>query len=195
MLVLYTDGLVETRAGDVEDRIDRAAEIARRWTAEIDGLPAALVSELCPSGPSDDVAILVARVRPAAPLLMSELVIEPEPTGAAVARRFTSEAVAAWSPRPAPGDLELVVSELVTNAIVHGRPPIHLRLSRLGDEVLVEVEDASDHSPHRRPPGRYDEHGRGLQIVSMLARRWAVSWAPGGKTVWCTVPVRPAPGG
>ena len=51
MLVLYTDGLVETRAGDIDARIDHVAEIARRWTGPIDDLPTALVQELCPGRP------------------------------------------------------------------------------------------------------------------------------------------------
>ena len=178
MLVLYTDGLVETRAGNTDDRIDRAAEIACRWTGEIDDLPAALVSELCPSGSSDDVAILVARVRPVGALPdRRRPLVEPDLTGAAFARRFTSETVARWSPAPAPGDLELLVSELVTNAIVHGRPPIRLRLTHLGDEVLVEVDDGSTHTPRRRRPEPKEEHGRGLHIMAMLARRSGVSLA------------------
>ena len=194
MLVLYTYGLVETRAGDTDERIDRAAEIARRWTGEIDGLPAALMSELCPSGSSDDVAILVARVRPAEHFPTAETVVGPDLTGPAYARRFASETVARWAPAPAPapGDLELLVSELVTNAIVHGRPPVSLRLTHLGDDVLVEVDDTFAHTPHRRHPNPDEEHGRGLHIMAMVARRSGVSLRPNGKTVWCTVAVVPS---
>jgi signal transduction histidine kinase/CheY-like chemotaxis protein len=195
MLVLYTDGLVETRAGDTDERIDRAAELARQWTGEIDGLPAALVSELCPSGSPDDVAILVARLRPRVELPTSEMLVEPVLAGAASAREFTTETVTRWSPAPAPvpGDLELLVSELVTNAILHGRPPVRLSLTHLGDEVLVEVDDGFARTPYRRRPGPDEEHGRGLRILAMLARRSGVSVGPNGKTVWCTVPVAPSP--
>jgi serine phosphatase RsbU (regulator of sigma subunit)/anti-sigma regulatory factor (Ser/Thr protein kinase) len=189
MVLLYTDGLVETRAGNTDERIDRAGEIARRWTGEIDGLPAALVAELCPTGSSDDVAVLVARVRPVGHLPTSEMVIKPDITGAASARRFTAETLARWSPVPAPGDLELLVSELVTNAIVHGRPPVRLRLTHLGDAVLVEVDDGWAQAPHRRRPEPDEAHGRGLHIMAMLARRSGVSLGLTGKTVWCTVPV------
>src|SRR5664280_377291 len=191
-LVMYTDGLVETRAGGVDQRIDQVADIARRWAGEIDDLPRALVADLCPSGSSDDVAILVARVRPVGLLPSEEIHIEATTDGAAIARRFTSETVATWSIRAAPGDLELLVSELVTNAIIHGSPPICLRLTHLGDEVLVEVDDGFPQNLHRRRPGVGEEHGRGLRILSMLARRSGVSLGPHGKTVWCTVPVAPA---
>jgi signal transduction histidine kinase/serine phosphatase RsbU (regulator of sigma subunit)/anti-sigma regulatory factor (Ser/Thr protein kinase) len=192
MVVLYTDGLVETRAGDTDERIDRVAQVARAWSGAIDLLPAALVSELCPSGPSDDVAILVARVLPVDPLPSSETLIEPDLTGAATARRFASETVSRWPSRPARGELDLLVSELVTNAVVHGSPPIRLRLTHLGDEVLVEVEDSVAYTPHRRHPGTEDEHGRGLRILAMLARRWGVSRSQDGKTVWCTLAVLPS---
>ena len=192
MLLLYTDGLVETRAGNTDERIDRVAEIARNWVGEVDGLPATLVSELCPSGSADDVAILVVRDRPVRQLPTSETPVEPNLTGVASARAFTSELAAQWSPSPAPGVLELLVSELVTNAIVYGRPPVCLRLTHLGDEVLIEVEDGSPHAPHRRRPALEEEHGRGLHIMAMLARRSGVSLEPNGKTVWCTVPSLPA---
>jgi signal transduction histidine kinase/FixJ family two-component response regulator len=191
-LVLYTDGLVETRAGDTDERIERAGEIARRWTGKLDDLPAALVSELCPSGSSDDVAILVARVRSVGHLATSETLIEPNLNGAAFARRFTADSVAGWSSAPAPGDLELLVSELVTNAIVHGRPPVRLRLTHLGDEVLVEVDDGFAHPPRRQRPEPGEEHGRGLHIMAMIARRSGVAPGPDGKTAWCTVPVVPS---
>jgi serine phosphatase RsbU (regulator of sigma subunit)/anti-sigma regulatory factor (Ser/Thr protein kinase) len=193
ILVLYTDGLVETRAGDTDERIDRVAEIALQWGDDISGLPEALVSDLCPSGSSDDVAILVARLMPIGELSSFETFIESDLTGADSARQFTSETLSRWSTAPIPGDLELIVSELVTNAIIHGSPPINLRLTHLGDEVLVEVDDGFDHTPHRRRPEPDEEHGRGLHIMTMLARRSGVSVGPEGKTVWCTIPALPSP--
>jgi anti-sigma regulatory factor (Ser/Thr protein kinase) len=99
--------------------------------------------------------------------------------------------VAGWPTAPRAGELELLVSELVTNAIVHGRPPVSVRLTHVGDEVLVEVEDGSPGTPHRRRPDADEEHGRGLGILATLARRYGVTDGPSGKTVWCTVPVVP----
>ncbi len=194
-LVMYTDGLVETRAGDLDRRIDRVADIARRWTGAVDDLPAALVSDLCPSGSPDDVAILVARVRAAGPLRSEEIRIGADSDGAFIARRFATETAAGWGARTEPGDLELLVSELVTNAIVHGTPPVCLRLTLLGDEVLIEVDDGLPQTPRRRHPGTEEENGRGLRILAMLASRSGIAIGPRGKTVWCTVPVIPAVGG
>jgi CheY-like chemotaxis protein/anti-sigma regulatory factor (Ser/Thr protein kinase) len=190
-LVIYTDGLVETRAGGIDQRIDRVSAIARGWTGGVDGLPAALVADLCPAGSSDDVAILVARVRPVVPLRSEVVDIEQTSDGAATARKFTTETLARWSATTSPGELELLVSEIVTNAIVHGSPPICLRLTHLGDEVLAEVDDGSAGNLRRRRPEPGEENGRGLRILKMLARRSGVSHGPNGKTVWCTVPVAP----
>ncbi len=189
MLVLYTDGLVETRTGNTDERIDRAGEIAKRWNGEIGGLPPALASELCPTGSSDDVAILVARLLPVEHPPTSETIVRSDPTGLSSARRFTSETIAKWSMAPGPPDLVLLVSELVTNAIVHGLPPIRLRLTHLGDELLIEVDDGFAHVPHRRRPDPEEETGRGLHIMAMLAHRSGVSLRPNGKTVWCSLPV------
>jgi signal transduction histidine kinase/serine phosphatase RsbU (regulator of sigma subunit) len=193
MLVLYTDGLVETRTGGSTDqRIDRAAEIARRWTGPVDGLPDALVSALCPSGSADDVAILVARVLPVAQFPAEETTLPPDLAGAAAARRFTARTLARWSVESARDDVELLVSELATNAIVYGQPPVTLRLTHLGDEILVEVGDGSTETPHRRRPAPEEDHGRGLQVMAMLARRSGVSVGRDGKTVWATVPLLPS---
>ncbi|MGW1364410.1 ATP-binding protein [Streptomyces chartreusis] len=78
---------------------------------------------------------------------------------------------------------ELLVSELVTNAIRYGRPPISLRLIR--DSGLVcEVSDASSTAPHLRRARTYDEGGRGLLLVAQLSERWGTRHAADGKIIW-----------
>ncbi len=83
---------------------------------------------------------------------------------------------------------ELLVSELVTNAIVHGGPPVELHAASKGSGIRVEVRDGA-----QRPPvlesattvaGTPREHGRGLQMVATLADRWGWDGHPTGKTVW-----------
>jgi two-component sensor histidine kinase len=81
----------------------------------------------------------------------------------------------------------LVISELVTNAVVHGRPPIQLRLRRSGTHVVIEVHDAASFLPRRLRPTPDDEHGRGLQLVALLADRWGTRPTRDGKSVWCVV--------
>ncbi|GAA3717001.1 SpoIIE family protein phosphatase [Streptomyces tremellae] len=78
---------------------------------------------------------------------------------------------------------ELVVSELVTNAVRYGVPPLTLRLI-LGRVLTVEVKDASPTTPHLRHARTHDEGGRGLFIIAQLADRWGTRRTPQGKTIW-----------
>ncbi|MEU1536317.1 ATP-binding protein [Streptomyces fagopyri] len=81
---------------------------------------------------------------------------------------------------------ELVVSELVTNAIRYGRPPIQLRMIR--DSVLIcEVSDSSSTAPHMRRARTFDEGGRGLLLVAPFAERWGTRHLPGGKSIWAEI--------
>jgi anti-sigma regulatory factor (Ser/Thr protein kinase) len=87
-------------------------------------------------------------------------------------------------------DAALASSELVTNAVLHGRPPIDLRLRIEGVDVLIEVRDAATYQPRKQRPDEYDEHGRGLQIVAALATRWGTRPTEHGKAVWCLLSAR-----
>lgn len=108
------------------------------------------------------------------------------------ARAFAREALAEWGMRERADDVLLCVSELATNALLHGVPPGRGFLLRLlpygdGDGVRVEVHDSGDGVPavpqtDVREPG---EGGRGLLLVSELADKWGVGERDPGKTVWC----------
>ncbi len=76
----------------------------------------------------------------------------------------------------------LVVSELVTNAVVHAQSQMKLTVRDLGHCARVEVRDGSTRVPEMRPANA--EHGRGLNIVEVLATRWGVDRHRNGKTVW-----------
>ncbi|WP_420708002.1 PAS domain-containing protein [Streptomyces sp. 142MFCol3.1] len=79
---------------------------------------------------------------------------------------------------------ELVVSELVTNAIRYGEPPIRLRLIHDADTLICEVSDSSHTAPHLRRAKIFDEGGRGLLLVAQLTQRWGSRHTPEGKTIW-----------
>jgi anti-sigma regulatory factor (Ser/Thr protein kinase) len=84
----------------------------------------------------------------------------------------------------------LVVSELVTNAVLHGAEPIHVCVSRHSDSLRIEVSDGDAHTSPIDPlrPRAYDEPGgRGMQIVNALSRGWGVTRHDDGKTVWAEV--------
>ena len=87
-------------------------------------------------------------------------------------------------------DAALATTELVTNALVHGRPPIELRLRQESTDVLIEVRDRATYQPRKLRPDQTDqthEHGRGLQIVAALASRWGTRPTEHGKAVWCAL--------
>jgi anti-sigma regulatory factor (Ser/Thr protein kinase) len=86
-------------------------------------------------------------------------------------------------------DAKLLVSELVTNAVLYGTQPIFLRLAEWGDELRVEVEDAKLEMSSPR------EGSRGLQIVDRLARDWGVTFGGACKTVWAVLALHARNGG
>jgi len=102
----------------------------------------------------------------------------------AQARRYASDQLSAWRLEEAVFTTELMVSELVTNAIRYGRPPIRLRLIHHDSTLICEVYDASGSTPHMRRARIYDEGGRGLLLVAQLSERWGTRHDRVGKTVW-----------
>ena len=82
-------------------------------------------------------------------------------------------------------DVQLVVSELATNALVHGEAGFTVKLRKVDEVVVVEVEDGSHVGPVLRVPAELETNGRGVAIVDALSRRWGVyHYAGGGKAVW-----------
>jgi two-component sensor histidine kinase len=100
------------------------------------------------------------------------------------------EQLEAWGLAEAAFVSELVVSELVTNAIKYGEPPIKLRLIR-DRSLICEVSDASDTTPHLRRARAFDEGGRGLMLVAQLTQDWGTRHTARGKTIWCAQPLSP----
>jgi anti-sigma regulatory factor (Ser/Thr protein kinase) len=118
------------------------------------------------------------------PVETAETVFPAVPESVGAARRFTRAALARHDIDPSIIDTAtLLVSELATNAVVHATSTICLRIG-VGDDIRVEVKDASDDAPM---PGAADsdaESGRGLAIVTTLADSWDWSPRPSGKVVW-----------
>ncbi|MGZ4500064.1 MAG: SpoIIE family protein phosphatase [Nocardioidaceae bacterium] len=187
-VTLYTDGLVERRGRDIDLGVDALVEELSRVEGDVSGVPERLVEALLPEGPHDDVAVLVASVAAWAPdrSAIRRLTVDDEVVAAA--RAFVGDTLARWHTSPdVASDLVLMTSELVTNAVRHGRPPVDLRVRRNGDELILEVEDGDVFRPHVLRPTPDDEYGRGIQIVAMLADRWGSRATHRGKCVWCIV--------
>ncbi|QIP87888.1 SpoIIE family protein phosphatase [Streptomyces sp. Tu 2975] len=136
--------------------------------------------------PDDQAAVLVARTRALDPADVASWDIPAELSSVSEARRRALDRLGQWHLDEAALATELIVSELVTNAIRHGRPPVRLRLVRnaVHHTLTCEVLDSSPSAPHLRHARAGDEGGRGLFICGELADRWGVRWSDQGKTVW-----------
>ncbi|MFB6711689.1 SpoIIE family protein phosphatase [Streptomyces sp. NPDC056237] len=183
-LVLYTDGLIEDRTRDIDEGI----ELLRRALASHPGRSPeescrAVLDELLPGRPKDDVALLVARTRALPPDCVAEWDVPFDPAAVAGMRAAATEKLDDWGLSALSFAMELVLSELVTNAIRHGSAPVTMRL--LNDHGLTcEVADGSSTSPHLRYAAATDEGGRGLFLVAQLTERWGTRYTPQGKVIW-----------
>ncbi|WP_413471148.1 ATP-binding protein [Streptomyces peucetius] len=84
---------------------------------------------------------------------------------------------------------ELILSELVTNAIRYGAEPVRLRLLYDRSNLICEVADGSSTSSHRRRAATTDEGGRGLFLVAQFAQRWGTRYTARGKVIWTEQPL------
>ncbi|MGJ7441300.1 SpoIIE family protein phosphatase [Aquipuribacter sp. MA13-6] len=191
VLVLYTDGLVEDRGRDIDDGIDALTRLVEQMPETLaTDTPAGLVATLLPRGADDDIALLMAQIAGDGPGATLELDVVDEPVSVRGVRRAVAAALDGWGVAEDVADtVLLLVSELVTNALLHGRPPVQVRVRRSPTAVVLEVHDDAQTLPRRDDPGDGDEHGRGLQLVSALASRWGTRPTVTGKAVWCTVPL------
>lgn len=189
-LVLLTDGLVESRDRDIDAGIAalRATlEGPRRGLEEICDVA---IEALRPNHDRDDIALLLARVRALAADSIAALTLPPEAASARRARGLVRDALAAWSLPGLIHTAELLVSELVTNAVQHGRGPIEVRLLRAAT-LVFEVADSSPARPSPRAADPLAETGRGLHLIKLLAGRWGTRPGATGKIVWCELPITP----
>ncbi|MFF6995863.1 SpoIIE family protein phosphatase [Streptomyces sp. NPDC008313] len=183
-LVLYTDGLIEDRKRDIDTGIallHGALRGAADRTAE--ETCQTVLDTMLPEHPSDDIALLVADTRLLAPSRTARWDVPSDPRAVAGVRGECARRLRAWGLEETGFTLELVLSELLTNAIRYGTEPIGVRL--LYDETLTcEVSDAGSTSPHVRRAAITDEGGRGLFLVSQYAQRWGTRYTPVGKVIW-----------
>ncbi|MDT0405648.1 SpoIIE family protein phosphatase [Streptomyces edwardsiae] len=184
-LVMCTDGLVEVRGEDIGVGLATLCESAAHPAASMDDACDTIIRALnTRGGRKDDVALLMARLGGIEPDDVAEWRIAPEPSEAGRARAVVREQLYEWGLPKLVDSAELMVSELVTNAVLHshGRP-VALRLVR-GDTLLCEVEDDDHELPTLLNARPTDEFGRGLRVVSTLAREWGTSRTAAGKSVW-----------
>ncbi|WP_225099459.1 SpoIIE family protein phosphatase [Streptomyces sp. CoH27] len=184
LLALYTDGLFEAREHDIDEALDKMFAALGRPAKSLDSVCDHVLTALLSHRPDDDIALLVARTRALHEDRVVAWELPDDPTVVAHARRLTDEQLSVWGLEEAAFTTELMVSELVTNAIRYGRPPIQLRLIHQDANLICEVYDASGTTPHMRRARIFDEGGRGLLLVAQLADRWGTRHDRVGKTVW-----------
>ncbi|WP_180687589.1 SpoIIE family protein phosphatase [Streptomyces gossypiisoli] len=184
ILALYTDGLLQTRDHDIDDALDGMFAALSRPASTLETVCDRVLTGLLTHRPEDDVALLVARTRALHADRVAAWELPSDPSIVAQARRRTADQLTAWGLDEATFVTELMVSELVTNAIRYGRPPIQLRLIHENSTLICEVSDSSSTAPHMRRARTFDEGGRGLLLVAQLAQRWGTRHAPIGKTIW-----------
>jgi anti-sigma regulatory factor (Ser/Thr protein kinase) len=178
-----------------------AAGMAAAGPAAPGALPSAvLLLPVPPALPLPPLAALSALPPPRPPALP----LPAEPSSAAASRRHVRRLLGAWGLATCVDTAQLLVSELVANAVTAARavpgghsaaggPPIELSLRRTGTSLIIEVRDPNPDPPVAKRAGPQDEDGRGLLIVETLSRRWGHHAAgPGGKVVWCEITL---PGG
>jgi serine phosphatase RsbU (regulator of sigma subunit)/anti-sigma regulatory factor (Ser/Thr protein kinase) len=182
-LVLYTDGLVESREQDIGTGLERLRVALAGAGRDPEELCASAIGGLLPERPSDDVALLAARARRTLPDRVATWDVPTTPESVAFLRAEVSRQLRAWRLADLVSTTELIVSELVTNAIRHATGPVELRLLR--DRALIcEVADGSSVSPRLRRAQTFDEGGRGLFLVAQLSQRWGTRYIARGKVIW-----------
>ncbi|MET7638270.1 SpoIIE family protein phosphatase [Streptomyces sp. NPDC005438] len=200
VLVLYTDGLVESRGEDIMDGVDRLCALLGRvapgtggggppGAGTLEDACDAVLATLESGSESDDVALLMAQLGGMPEGSAVSWTFNAE-EGYAVrrARRLVRATLAEWGLRAVEDEVVLLVSELVTNALRYTGGPLGVRMVR-GTSLLVEVSDPLPAPPRERAPTTEDEGGRGIPLVAGHSRRWGSRQGARGKTVWFEYPL------
>ncbi|MBV1938642.1 SpoIIE family protein phosphatase [Streptomyces sp. BV286] len=188
LLALYTDGLVESRDHPLDEGLQALVGALVDPSDPLEDVCDHVLNTLDTHHGEDDIALLMARVQGLPAESVGDWTLPREPRSVGRAREFARNRLVGWDLEPLVDTAELLVSELVTNALRYGEGEIRLRL--LLDRTLVcEVWDAGLVQPRRRRARDTDEGGRGLQLVGLLSAAWGSRRTPRGKTVWFELPL------
>ncbi|MGW6898805.1 SpoIIE family protein phosphatase [Streptomyces sp. NPDC054919] len=212
LLVMYTDGLVESADRDLDTGMAQLSKILTtaltpptgpirpRLTAKdeeprttaspadaalLEGLCDTLTMALAPAQQniSDDAALLIVRTHGLASKDIASWPLPDDAIAASQARRHIRSQLAQWGLDELVMTTELLVSELVGNVVRHAEGPVRLRLLR-SETLICEVYDGSQATPRIRRAAETDEGGRGLQLVATLSHRWGARYTATGKCIW-----------
>ncbi|WP_377267386.1 SpoIIE family protein phosphatase [Peterkaempfera sp. SMS 1(5)a] len=191
-LLLCSDGLVERPGSDLDEGVEALARAVYEGPRELEKLADRLTEVMCvQTGGEDDVALLLlTREEGASPeptRFLHQYVAPADPQALISARHQIREAVTAWGLPERTDEVELVVDELVTNALRHTDGGALLSLRLMADprpRLRIEVQDRSSALPRRREPDYESTSGRGMLLVDRLADVWGVDARGTGKCVW-----------
>ncbi|MFE3268723.1 SpoIIE family protein phosphatase [Streptomyces sp. NPDC059215] len=200
LLVLYTDGLVESAKREIDEGMAELAELLRTvhrkgTDTDLDRLCDILTAGLLPAEhqAADDAAVLVARLHALTGDQMASWPLPEDPRAAGQARRHVREQLTSWGLDGLTATTELLASELVGNVVRHAKGPLRLRLLRSAG-LICEVFDGSLTMPRIRRAADTDEGGRGLQLITALSQRWGTRYTPTGKCIWTEQPLNGSTG-
>ncbi|MFI2346801.1 SpoIIE family protein phosphatase [Streptomyces sp. NPDC019443] len=183
LLALYTDGLVESRDHPLDEGLRAFRTALTDPVRPLEDVCDHVLNTLDTRHGEDDIALLMARIQGLPVDAVGDWRLPREPRSVGRARELARAQLVAWNLEALVDTVELLVSELVTNALRYGEGEIRLRLLR--DRTLVcEVWDSGLVQPRRRRARDTDEGGRGLQLVGLLSAAWGSRRTPRGKTVW-----------
>ena len=194
LFVLYTDGLVEKRDRDIDEGLARLKDVfgPDSLSRPLEDLCKATLDGVYADQQRDDIAVLIARLRRLPDDRHATWTLDADPVSVGAARTLVRALLREWDLTELTDTTELLVSELVTNALRYASGQITVRLV-LERALVCEVLDDSAALPRLRHAGSDDETGRGLHVVSQLAQRWGTRRTATGKVIWCEQPIPTVP--
>lgn len=196
LLVLVTDGVIENRGESLDTGLAALARAAVRVREAAVGEVAESLLDVAgrSAEQEDDAAVLVARVRArrgAAGLGWSQRTVPARPVSARVVRWWAEDVLTSWGVEAElRADAQLLLSELLTNALRHSDAPVTVRLQQQEGALRVEVTDANQRLPLLRHAATDEPGGRGMWLVDALSDQWGVDEHDAGKTVWFCLALR-----
>ncbi len=193
MFSLFSVGLPRSVAGHglSEEGIARLQRILAHGSS-VQGICDETIYTHLAGRPDEDVVLLLARTRVLGEEQVASWTFPSDPAIVSTARTLADRQLASWNLSELAITTELVVSELVTNALRYAGGTIQLRLIR--DRALIcEVTDRNTAAPHLRHPRTTDEGGRGLLMVAQLTERWGTRRISSGKIIWAEQPLPAEP--
>ncbi|CAK7287847.1 amino acid permease [Streptomyces misionensis] len=189
LLALFTGGLLQAADGQ-EAGVRRLADVLADRRAPLDQLCERAVGALLPGAVDEDATLLLARTRLLDRTRLAQWEPAADPAAVAALRGSVGKQLDDWGLAELAFTTEVIVSELVTNAIRYVGGPIQVRLIR--DRTLTcEVFDTGRTTPNLRHAASDDEGGRGLYIIAQMTHRWGTRYTPTGKVIWAEQSLSP----